>query len=309
MPHLLAPASVNEMSMWHFFSRSLLWCAKWLFCQGALHILHPACLWQHSVSSWYQQLPCLPNIKIAPILLCHWSTSSASLHSLQTLGKGSYSPHLRLPVLGPPSPLPPCMIHPKMDNHCSVSSSQLCRIDSQDTGALPGYVFTLMTIYFLQQCRPPVLPVLHEVCSYELITRLEDCHASACNFHTWCPSLISYSLLMSPLKHQAMRICTVMIWNVWWVGQDQFSAFGNILTSFSNACNHCSPYSIVYGSAAIQTRWVCFGLSFFASTVLSSTWVLLWFASGNSDLWTGVKRNRPARRSPLKVRIPPSSVS
>lgn len=40
---------------------------------------------------------------------------------------------------------------------------QICRIDRQMEGTLPAYVFALMTVYFLQQCEPPVLPVLHEV--------------------------------------------------------------------------------------------------------------------------------------------------
>jgi len=40
---------------------------------------------------------------------------------------------------------------------------QMCSVDKQFEGTLPAYVFGLMTIYYLQQCSPPVLPVLHEV--------------------------------------------------------------------------------------------------------------------------------------------------
>jgi len=40
---------------------------------------------------------------------------------------------------------------------------QMCGIDKQQEGTLPAYVFSLLAIYYLQQCTPPVLPVLHEV--------------------------------------------------------------------------------------------------------------------------------------------------
>ena len=43
--------------------------------------------------------------------------------------------------------------------------AQLCKIDLQSHGSLPAYVYIVMTVYFLQQCNPPVLPVLHEVAS------------------------------------------------------------------------------------------------------------------------------------------------
>ena len=39
----------------------------------------------------------------------------------------------------------------------------MCSIDRQLEGTLPAYVFSLLVIYYLQQCSPPVLPVLHEV--------------------------------------------------------------------------------------------------------------------------------------------------
>jgi len=41
----------------------------------------------------------------------------------------------------------------------------MCNIDKQQEGTLPAYVFSLLAIYYLQQCSPPVLPVLHEVLS------------------------------------------------------------------------------------------------------------------------------------------------
>lgn len=40
---------------------------------------------------------------------------------------------------------------------------QYCGLDDQQAGTLPAYVFGMMTVYFLQQVEPPVLPVLHEV--------------------------------------------------------------------------------------------------------------------------------------------------
>ncbi|XP_006824330.1 terminal uridylyltransferase 4-like [Saccoglossus kowalevskii] len=42
---------------------------------------------------------------------------------------------------------------------------KLCHIDKQDMGSLPSHAFPLMVIYYLQQCQPPVLPVLHSLIS------------------------------------------------------------------------------------------------------------------------------------------------
>lgn len=38
-----------------------------------------------------------------------------------------------------------------------------CGLDQQDRGTLPPHAFAIMTVFFLQQCKPPVLPVLHEM--------------------------------------------------------------------------------------------------------------------------------------------------
>lgn len=38
----------------------------------------------------------------------------------------------------------------------------MCGIDQPSKGTLPGFVFYFMVIHFLQQCDPPVLPVLQE---------------------------------------------------------------------------------------------------------------------------------------------------
>ncbi|XP_033636664.1 terminal uridylyltransferase 4-like [Asterias rubens] len=42
------------------------------------------------------------------------------------------------------------------------SWARLCGVDSQSDGSMPAYSFVLMTIYFLQHCQPPVVPVLQE---------------------------------------------------------------------------------------------------------------------------------------------------
>ena len=47
--------------------------------------------------------------------------------------------------------------------YLTFSVWQLCEVDQQERGTLPAYVFHLMTIYYLQRCDPPVLPVMHEV--------------------------------------------------------------------------------------------------------------------------------------------------
>ncbi|XP_037094913.1 terminal uridylyltransferase 7-like [Pollicipes pollicipes] len=41
--------------------------------------------------------------------------------------------------------------------------AQVCEMDRPKAGSLPPSAFMLMTIYYLQQCQPPVLPVLHEL--------------------------------------------------------------------------------------------------------------------------------------------------
>lgn len=38
-----------------------------------------------------------------------------------------------------------------------------CGLDQQDRGTLPPHAFSIMTVFFLQQCKPAVLPVLHEM--------------------------------------------------------------------------------------------------------------------------------------------------
>ncbi|XP_076309141.1 terminal uridylyltransferase 7-like [Tachypleus tridentatus] len=42
--------------------------------------------------------------------------------------------------------------------------AKICEIDDASKGTLPAHSFPLMLIYYLQQCKPPVLPVLHELC-------------------------------------------------------------------------------------------------------------------------------------------------
>ncbi|XP_072172612.1 terminal uridylyltransferase 7-like [Diadema setosum] len=41
--------------------------------------------------------------------------------------------------------------------------ARLCGIDQQAIGAMPAHTFVLLVIYFLQQCNPPILPILQEV--------------------------------------------------------------------------------------------------------------------------------------------------
>jgi len=40
---------------------------------------------------------------------------------------------------------------------------QHCKLDSVDTGMWPPHAFPLLLVYFLQQLKEPVLPVLHEL--------------------------------------------------------------------------------------------------------------------------------------------------
>uniref|UniRef100_T1JHR9 CCHC-type domain-containing protein n=1 Tax=Strigamia maritima TaxID=126957 RepID=T1JHR9_STRMM len=41
--------------------------------------------------------------------------------------------------------------------------AEICLLDKQYNGTLPAHSFPIMVIYYLQQCQPPVLPVLHEM--------------------------------------------------------------------------------------------------------------------------------------------------
>ncbi|XP_077548761.1 terminal uridylyltransferase 4-like [Haemaphysalis longicornis] len=41
--------------------------------------------------------------------------------------------------------------------------ANICGLDQQEKGTLPAHAFALMTVFFLQQCKPAVLPVLHEL--------------------------------------------------------------------------------------------------------------------------------------------------
>ncbi|XP_061196234.1 terminal uridylyltransferase 4-like isoform X2 [Saccostrea echinata] len=54
--------------------------------------------------------------------------------------------------------------------------ARICKVDCQMEGTVPAYCFFLMTVYFLQQCSPPVLPVLH---TYEEETKSQPKKAPA----------------------------------------------------------------------------------------------------------------------------------
>ncbi|XP_072031740.1 terminal uridylyltransferase 4-like isoform X2 [Amphiura filiformis] len=40
--------------------------------------------------------------------------------------------------------------------------AKLCKVDQQADGSMPAYAFVIMVIHYLQQCEPPVLPVIQE---------------------------------------------------------------------------------------------------------------------------------------------------
>lgn len=41
--------------------------------------------------------------------------------------------------------------------------AKLCDIGDASRGSLSSYAYILMVLHFLQQCKPPVIPVLQEV--------------------------------------------------------------------------------------------------------------------------------------------------
>ncbi|XP_052775836.1 terminal uridylyltransferase 4-like [Mya arenaria] len=57
-------------------------------------------------------------------------------------------------------------IYRELDERCRKLAivfkhwAKVCEVDCQEAGSLPAYVYSMMTIFYLQQCSTPVLPVL-----------------------------------------------------------------------------------------------------------------------------------------------------
>lgn len=47
---------------------------------------------------------------------------------------------------------------------------KIAQIDRSDFSTLPSHAYVIMTIYFLQHLKPPVLPVLHEIIDFRTIS-------------------------------------------------------------------------------------------------------------------------------------------
>lgn len=52
--------------------------------------------------------------------------------------------------------------------------AKVCLIGDASKGSLSSYAYTLMVIYYLQRCDPPVVPVLQEVCMIILLSVLNN---------------------------------------------------------------------------------------------------------------------------------------
>lgn len=48
--------------------------------------------------------------------------------------------------------------------------AKVCLIGDASKGSLSSYAYTLMVIYYLQRCDPPIVPVLQEVCMIILLS-------------------------------------------------------------------------------------------------------------------------------------------
>lgn len=59
---------------------------------------------------------------------------------------------------------------------------KICKVDQQMMGTMPAYVTTLLTVFYLQQLSPPVLPVLHEYSnppdSSSVVSSINNIHAT-----------------------------------------------------------------------------------------------------------------------------------
>ncbi|XP_013779979.1 terminal uridylyltransferase 4-like [Limulus polyphemus] len=72
--------------------------------------------------------------------------------------------------------------------------AKVCEIDDASKGTLPAHSFPLILIYYLQQCKPPVLPVLHALCMADVWT----CHNKQSIGELWVNLLRFYSF---PMEH------------------------------------------------------------------------------------------------------------
>jgi hypothetical protein len=59
---------------------------------------------------------------------------------------------------------------------------QHCRLDSAEAGMWPSYAFPLLLVYFLQQLRDPVLPVLHELVDTTHVENASDIYLGKYSF-------------------------------------------------------------------------------------------------------------------------------
>ncbi|KAH3697170.1 hypothetical protein DPMN_084659, partial [Dreissena polymorpha] len=68
-------------------------------------------------------------------------------------------------------------IYRELDERCRQLAvvfkywAKVCMLDKQEEGTLPAYCYSLMTVFFLQHCQPPVLPILWKDLSEQSLRR------------------------------------------------------------------------------------------------------------------------------------------
>lgn len=73
---------------------------------------------------------------------------------------------------------------------CNLLCLQHCRLDSADAGMWPPHAFPLLLVYFLQQLREPVLPVLHELVDIQNVENEPSIYLGECCVHVYIINLI-----------------------------------------------------------------------------------------------------------------------
>jgi len=83
-----------------------------------------------------------------------------------------------------------------VDSH-NLLCLQRCKLDSADAGMWPPHAFPLLLVYFLQQLREPVLPVLHELVDAPNAENDPNIYLGEYYLHVYIINLIIFLLIFT----------------------------------------------------------------------------------------------------------------